>query len=39
MLPVVESSVTGINSKIKEEAKFYRVVEQPYEDLKLKDLS
>ena len=36
MLPAAESSVTGIDSKIKEDVKIYRVIDQPHEDLKLK---
>jgi len=36
MLPAVESSVTGIDSKIKEDVKIYRVIDQPREDFKLK---
>ena len=36
MLPAVESSVTRIDSKIKEDVKIYRVIDQTYEDLKLK---
>jgi hypothetical protein len=39
MLPAAESSVTGIQTKIKDDTKIYKVVDQPYEDLKLKDLS
>jgi hypothetical protein len=39
MLPAVESSVTRIDSKIKEDVKIYRVVDKPHEDLKLNNLS
>lgn len=39
MLPAAESSVTGIQTKVKDDIKIYKVVDQPYEDLKLKDLS
>jgi hypothetical protein len=35
MLPAVESTVARIDSKIKEDVKIYRVVDQPHEDLKL----
>jgi hypothetical protein len=36
MLPAVESSVTRIDSKMKEDVKIYRIVDQPHEDLKIK---